>query len=199
MLQLAPSFQRFGHRDFVRVFNVAAGGDPCSDARHPDRRIFQHSLNVDRRGFAFHRWVGSNDQLIHLTTLNTLTQTCKTQMFWADAVQRRQRTVKHVIDAVVTARLLDRGYVGWFFDDANQALIACGAAAIHAGINVGDVAANRAQMKTGLDLTDRLGKQVSVFVAGAQDVKGEPLRRLAANARQLLQFIDEPRHRFGEF
>jgi hypothetical protein len=30
-------------------------------------------------------------------------------------------------------------------------------------------------------------------------VEGEALRRLAADARQLLQFIDEPRHRFGKF
>src|SRR6185312_10382041 len=54
-------------------------------------------------------------------------------------------------------------------------------------------------MKTGLDLTNCLGEQFGVFVAGAQDVKGEALRRLAADTRQLLQFVDEPRHRFGEF
>ena len=199
MLQLAPSFQRFGHRDFVRVFNVAAGRNPCRDARHPERRVLQHSLDVYRGGLAFHRWIGCNDQFIYLATFDTLTQTCEPQMLRSDAMQRRERSVQHVIDAVVAASLFNRGDVGRLLDNAYQALIACGAAAIYAGINVRDVAANRAQMKTGLDLTDRLGKQIGVFVAGAQDVKGEPLRRLAANARQLLQFIDEPRHRFGEF
>lgn len=167
MLQLAPSFERFRHRDFVGIFNIAAGGNTCSDARHPDRIIFQHSLNVDRCGLAFQSWIGRNNQLVHFSPFNALTQGREPQMFRSDAVQWRQRSVEHVIDAVIAARFLDRGNVGWFFDNANQALIARGAAAIYAGINVGNIAANRAKMKTGLDLTNRLGKQVGVFVAGA--------------------------------
>ena len=199
MLQLASSFQRFGHSDFVGVFNVATCGDACSDAGHPDRRVLQHSLNVDRGGLTFHRWIGCNDQFIYLTAFDTLTQACEPQMLRPDAVQRRQRSVQYVIDAVLAARLFDRRDISRFIDNADQTLIPRSAAAVYAGINVGDVAANRAEMKTRLDLTNCLGKQVGIFVAGAQDVKGEPLCRLAANARQLLQFIDEPRHRFGEF
>lgn len=107
--------------------------------------------------------------------------------------------MQHVIDAVVAARLFDRPDISRFLDNTHQPLIACGAAAIYAGIYVGNVAANRAETETCLHSANCLGEQFGVFIAGAQDVEGEPLRRLATDARQLLQFVDEPRHRLGEF
>lgn len=54
-------------------------------------------------------------------------------------------------------------------------------------------------METGFHLTNCVGKQLGVFIAGPQDVEGEPLRRFAADAGQLLQFVDEPRHRLCKF
>lgn len=50
----------------------------------------------------------------------------------------------------------------------------------------------------GFDIPHGAGEGVGVFVAGAQDVEGEPLRRLAANPRQFLQFVDQSRHRLGK-
>ena len=73
-----------------------------------------------------------------------------------------------------------------------------GLRAIDAGIDVGDVVADRAQVQAGLHLADGVGEQFGVFVAGAQDVKGEALRRLAAHAGQLLQFFNQSSHRLGE-
>ena len=43
------------------------------------------------------------------------------------------------------------------------------------------------------------GERLGIVVAGAQDVKGKPLRGLAADARQFFQFVDEPGHRLGKF
>src|SRR5437588_870501 len=42
-------------------------------------------------------------------------------------------------------------------------------------------------------------KQRCVLITGAQDVEGEPLRALVADARQLPQFFNELSHRLGEF
>jgi hypothetical protein len=107
--------------------------------------------------------------------------------------------VQHVVNAVIAARFLDRRDVGWFFYDTYQTLVASGAAAINAGIHVSDVAADRAEMQIGLHLPNGFGQEFGVFVAGSQDVEGEALRRLAADSRQLLQFVDEPGHWLCEF
>jgi len=107
--------------------------------------------------------------------------------------------VQHVIHTVVAPRFLNGSDVRRLFDNADQALVAGGTAAIHAGIDVRDVVAYRAEMKAGLNLPDGFSKQLGIFVTSAQDVKGEALRRLAADARQLLEFLDEPRHRLCKF
>jgi hypothetical protein len=54
-------------------------------------------------------------------------------------MQRRDGAVQHVVDAVEVLGLFDRSDVGRLFDHAHQALIACGAAAIDARVNVRDV------------------------------------------------------------
>ncbi|HKE26648.1 MAG TPA: hypothetical protein VKB88_30045 [Bryobacteraceae bacterium] len=95
--------------------------------------------------------------------------------------------------------LLDGGDVGGLLDHADQALIAGRAAAIAAGIDIGDVVADGAQAQAGLDVTHGGRQGFGVVVAGAQDVEGQPLRAFAAHAGQLLQFLDQSRHRFCEF
>ena len=90
--------------------------------------------------------------------------------------KRRQRAVQHVIDAVVVAGLFDGGDVGRLLDHAHQPLVARRTGAIDAGIDVGDVVADRAEMQAGLHLADGVGEQFGVLVAGAQDVEGEALR-----------------------
>ena len=50
------------------------------------------------------------------------------QLLRADAVEGRNGSVQHVIDAVVVPRLFDGGDVGRLFDHADEALVARGAA-----------------------------------------------------------------------
>ena len=119
-------------------------------------------------------------------------------MLRPDAVQRGKRAVQHVIDAVVVACLLDGRDVGRLLHHANQPLVAGGAAAVDAGIDVGDVVALRAQVQLGLDVADGAGQRLRVVVAGAQDVKSEALRALAAHAGQLFQLVYEARHGLSE-
>ena len=51
------------------------------------------------------------------------------------------------------------------------------------------------EQKTGLA---RMWSRSGVVVTGSQNMECEPLRCLAANTRQLLQFIDETGHRLGK-
>jgi len=104
-----------------------------------------------------------------------------------------------VVDTVKGPCLFDGGDIRRLFDDANQALVTRSTAAVHAGIDIRNVVTNRAEMKTGFDLADRLRQQLCIFVACAEDVKGEALRRLAADAWQFLKFVDEPRHGLSKF
>ena len=115
-----------------------------------------------------------------------------------DAVDRRNGSVQHVIDAVVVARLLDGGDVGRLFDHADEPLIAGRAGTIDAGINVGDVVADRAQAQAGLDVVDGSGEGVGVVFAGAQNMERQPLRRLAANAGKFLELVNQTSHGFSE-
>lgn len=94
--------------------------------------------------------------------------------------------------------LFDRSDIGRFFHHAHETLIACGARTVGTGIDVGDVVAYGTETKIGFHVADGRGESLGIFVAGAQDVKGEPLCTFAADAWQLFQFIDEPRHRLGK-
>ena len=121
------------------------------------------------------------------------------QLLGPDAVQRRERAVEHVVDAVKMARLFDGGDVGRFLDHADNLLIARRTAAVDAGIDVGNVVADGAQTQLGFDVANGGGEGFGVVRARTQDVKGEALRALAADSRQLLKFVDEPGHRLGKF
>jgi hypothetical protein len=77
-------------------------------------------------------------------------------------------------------------------------LIAGRTAAVDAGIDVGDVVADRAQTQLGLDVANGGGQSLGVIVAGAQNMKGEALGAFVADSRELLEFVDEPGHGFGK-
>src|SRR6266852_3184749 len=96
------------------------------------------------------------------------------------------------------ARLFDGGDVGRLLHYADEFLIAGRTAAVDAGIDVGDVVADRAETQLGLDIANGGGESFGVIFARAEDMKGEALRALAADSRQLLEFVDEPGHGFGK-
>jgi hypothetical protein len=185
-LQLAPAFKGLGHRNLVGIFDIAAGGDASGDARYLHGRVLQHALNINSRRFTFDSRICGHDQLVNITAFHALRKCRQAQMLGADPVQWRKRSVKNVVDAVVAARLLDGCDVGRLFHDTDQALITRGAAAIHARINVGNIAADRAEVETRFYLTNSFRQQLGIFIAGAKDMEGEPLRRLATDAWQLL-------------
>src|SRR5271169_6077720 len=95
-------------------------------------------------------------------------------------------------------RLLDGGNVGGFLDHADELLITSSTAAVAAGIDIGDVIADRAQAQLGLDVSNRGGESFGVIFARAQNMEAEALRTLATDSRQFLEFVDQPGHGFGK-
>jgi hypothetical protein len=106
--------------------------------------------------------------------------------------------MQHVVDAVVMAGSFYCGNVCRFLDNANQALIARRAGAVNTGIHIRNVVANRAQTQTGFDFVDGASQGCRIFFAGAQDVKSQPLGRLAANAREFFELVDQASHGFSK-
>src|SRR5438874_6668970 len=64
-----------------------------------------------------------------------------------NAMQRRYGAVQHVVNAVEVACLLNGADVGGLLHHADQLVIARGAGAVNAGINISDVVALRAQQQ----------------------------------------------------
>jgi len=79
------------------------------------------------------------------------------ELVGADAVQGRERSVQDVVDALV-AGALDGVDVGGLLDDAYQALIARGAGAVGAGVDVGDVVADGAEAQACLEAAHGFGE-----------------------------------------
>jgi hypothetical protein len=109
--------------------------------------------------------------------------------------------MQHMVDALVaplgTSRPFDGGDVRRFLDDADLAMVARGAGAIDAWIDIGDAVADGAQAQADLQAAHRLGQSRCILVAGAQDMEGKPLGALRAHSRQLLQLFNQPRHWLG--
>lgn len=105
--------------------------------------------------------------------------------------------MEDMVNAVVVARALDGSDAGGFFDDADEVLIAGGAGAVDAGINVGDVIADGTEAQAGLELANCVGEGGGVFVAGAQDMEGVALGGFCANTGKLFELFDEASHRLG--
>src|ERR1700722_3003311 len=125
-LNLTAAFERARHRDLIGIFDVAAGGDAGGDARDAHWKRLEQIGEQGRGSFAFERWASGEDGLVDLAALSARGEGAGAQMFRADAVERRERAMQHVVDAVVMGAL-DDANAGRLLDYADLALVARGA------------------------------------------------------------------------
>jgi hypothetical protein len=92
---------------------------------------------------------------------------------------------------------LDRDHVRGLLDHADDLRIAPLVGADPARRSIGQVEARGAQADPLLDLLDRVGQREGLLVAGAQQVKGQPLSAPAADPGQLGQLGDQPLDGWG--
>ena len=107
--------------------------------------------------------------------------------------------MQYVIHPVEMLCLLDRGDVCGSSTTHTMPLVARRTAAVHTRIDVGDVVADRTQPEARFHVPHGDSQRLSVVVTRSQDVKRQALRALRTDSRQLLQFIDQPRHRLSKF
>ncbi len=198
-LHLAAAFHGLEHGDFVGVFDIAADRNSHGDARDAKALPPELAGEVRSGGFAFDRRIGGEDDFFDFSAGEARQQIGDAELVGADAVQGRERAVKDVIDTVEMTRLFDGGNVCRFLDHTDQFLVARRTGAVFARVNVGNVVADGAEMEIGFDVAYGGGKGFRIVFARTEDVEGEPLRALAADSRQLFEFVDEPGHRLGKF
>jgi hypothetical protein len=145
-------------------------------------------------GFAFEGGAGGEDDFVDFAALDAGEEVGGAELVGADAVERRECAVEDVVDALVAAGALDGGDAGGLLDDADEALVADGAGAVGAGVDVGDVVADGAEAQAGFEGADGVGEGGGVFLGGAEDVEGEALGGFGADAGEFFQFFDEPGH-----
>src|SRR5438067_2755132 len=79
-LQLSSPLDCFGHGDFIRVFDVASGGDAGSDARYLHAWAFDEPRYVNRSSFAFDRRIGRDNDLVHFAGVDATSEITEPQM-----------------------------------------------------------------------------------------------------------------------
>src|SRR5947207_9552650 len=89
-LQLSSSLDCLCHGDFVRVFDVASGGDAGSDAGYLHAWAFDELGDVNRSSFAFDGGIGRDDDLVHFAGVDAMSEITESQMLRSYAVQRRK-------------------------------------------------------------------------------------------------------------
>jgi len=201
-LEFAAAFHGSGHGDFVGVFDVTACGDAGGYSGDLQGlagvgAIVQGGGEPACGGFAFEGRAGGEDNFVDFAAFCAGDQIRGPELVGAYAVERRERAVQDVVDALVASGAFDAGDAGGFLDDAHQALVADGAAAVGAGIYVGYVVADGAEAQGGFEGAHGVGEGGGVFVGRAQDVEGEALRTLGADAGEFFEFVDEPGHGLG--
>ena len=88
--------------------------------------------------------------------------------------------MQNMVDAIKVLGLFDGGNVGRFFHHADQSQVAGGAAAVHAGIHVGDVVyTDGASRRLAFTSRTTLARALGIVVGRSQDMRErEPLRSL---------------------
>src|SRR5690606_4694144 len=135
--------------------------------------------------------VGGDDQLGHRPVREALHQLADAQVVRADALDGADRAAEHVVAAPELAGLLDRDDVLRLLHDADDVGVAARVAADPALRLFRDVPAGAAEADLVLDLLERLGEALDVRRVGGEEVEGDPLRALGADAGQPAQLVDE--------
>src|SRR5947207_12238576 len=99
-LQFAASFHGFQHGDLVGILDVAAHRNAHGDSRHPESRTLQLLREIDSGGLALDSGISGDNHFLNLPTLYAPRQVGNTQLFGTNTVQRRNRSVEHVVNTV---------------------------------------------------------------------------------------------------
>lgn len=136
--------------------------------------------------------VGGQDQLFDAgIVLKAHDELLQVDILGADAVHGRNGSMEDVVLAVKFFDPLHGHDVPRAFHHADDVLAAAVVAADGAGILVGQIAADGAVAHGLFGVRDGVSQCLCLFIRQGQNVKGQSLRRLASDAGQLGQLVDQ--------
>ena len=175
----------------IDVFQFATQRHAVGQTRRPHVRRTRKLRQIVRRGFAFHGGVGGDDHFLDLAFAQALGQAIETELFRAQAIERRQTTQQHEVLAAKAGGLFDGGQFGGRLHHAQHLAIAAAAGAQVAHRRLAEIAAARAVADLAHGLLHHLGQALAAFAVALQQMEGHTLRTLAAHAGQATQRFDE--------
>src|SRR5712692_9569886 len=126
-------------RQFVGVLEVAAHRQAVGGPRDFDPQRRELPLHVERRRLSFYIRVRGDDHLGHAFLTRTVEQLRNVDLVRAYAVDRRDHTMEHEVQAVELSSALDRKHVQRRLDDTNDRRIATRGGADRTQADHGDV------------------------------------------------------------
>src|ERR671932_1830171 len=136
-LHLAAAGKRAAERDLVGVLEVAADGEPAREPRHADTAA-KTVGEVRGRGLAGHVRIGREHDLLDAVRLYPAQELVDPQVLRLDAVERRERAAKDVVEPAELVRPLERDEVDRLLDDADDGVVAAGGGAEAAELPPGE-------------------------------------------------------------
>ena len=118
-------------------------------------------------------------------------QLADVQLLGTDLVHGADHAAQHVVEAVVAARALNRLDIARLTHHADAGGVAHRVLANGALVSGGVIKAAAAKMHFLLNLQNGLGQAAGLLGIGLEQVVGDALGRLGANARQATQLIEQ--------
>src|SRR6478672_4109341 len=123
-----------GQRSFIEIIEFAADRYAVGKPRYLDTRLLQEVGDVVRGGLAIDGGIQCQDDFAHPRIVRARHQRVDGQILRADAVERRQRSPQHMIEAVGRIGPLQRPEIGDVGDHDDDRGIAPWVGADRAGI-----------------------------------------------------------------
>ena len=162
-------------RGAVDVFKLAAQWHAVGDTRDFHTGAVQHVGEVVGRGLPFNGRIGRQDHLAYAFIDHPLVKGLQADLGRPDAIDRRQVSHQHEIDAVEAPALLDCQHIGRGFHHADRRAVAFLVSAYFADLQFGEVAAAAAVAHPLHRVHQRCGERRGALTVALQQVQGHAL------------------------
>ena len=187
-----PSFERLAKRDGVRVFEIAAHRQTTRDSRHGDAQRFDDLRQIKRCRLAIHGGIGGDDDLLDRMVAKPVDQLLDPQRVRANAIERRDGAVEHMVEASVLLRFFYGNQIRRLFDNAYLVLFALRATAdptegcfAVARFHFAETKTAPTKADLAAQFADAISERENILLFALEHMKGQPRRGLFTDARQL--------------
>ena len=182
-----------GH--LIGILQGGAHGDAVGDPGGPDAGRFEQAGNVEGSCLAFNGWVGGQDDLFNLVGfLEPSKELLELDVLGASILHGGDGPVEDMVETPVVVDAFHGSQVPGCFNQADPGPVPAAGRADLTGIILCQVAADGTEPDGLAGFTDGFGQGHGLFARLIQDMEGQALSRLLADAGQFGQGIDQLGH-----